>query len=59
MIKYLLFQKDDENKQLKEENEGYLKNSKLLALKNKHLEEKVCKLLDEVEKIRDQEATLM
>jgi len=51
--------KEDENKQLQDENESYLKNSKLLARKNKKLEEKVCTLLDKVEKIRDQEASLM
>lgn len=44
---------------MQDENESYLKNSKLLARKNKKLEEKVCTLLDKVEKIRDQEASLM
>jgi len=51
--------KEDENKQLLDENSGYIENSKLLAKKNLRLEKQVCELLEEVNKVRDQEADLL
>ena len=54
-----MFQKEDEIVQLEEKNNGFVANSKLLAKKNTELEDKVSKLLSEVEQVRDQEAVIM
>ena len=58
LLSFEIFQIETENAALKASNDGFVENSKLLALKNNDLQAKVDNLLNELSRIRDQEEFL-